>query len=302
MCAKATESAEGFFISGLLDSGSSTRSRYPVVEIDVSRISDHPDNAAYSMDEEGIERLADAIRREGLTDIPLVRKLSDGSWQMLSGHRRKAAYAFLAKDDPAFAKMPCRVVESISDEHALALLHTANLFTRELSATERAAATKALGLEVKRLREDDPGMRGRRTEDIKADIISAQTGKAISGKTVRRQEATADKITSTLSPGWAKAADANLLSAHAVELLADMDAGRQEALFAKWANRKMDKRDITALIENGTDTDDDKPDRRLVTAESNLRRYASDAHVASPADSEALASIWKTLRAIRREA
>lgn len=221
---------------------------------------------------------------------------------MLSGHRRKAAYALLAKDDLAFAKMPCRVVESISDEHALALLHTANLFTRELSATERAAATKALGLEVKRLREDDPGMRGRRTEDIKADIISAQTGKTISGKTVRRQEATADKITNTLFPGWAQAADANLLSAHAVELLADMDAGKQETLFGKWANRKMDKRDTTALIESGTDTDDDKPDRRLVAAESNLRRYASDARAASPADSEALASIWKTLRAIRREA
>lgn len=54
MCAKATASAEGFSISGLLDSESSTRSRYPVVEIEVSRIADHPDNAAYSMDEEGI--------------------------------------------------------------------------------------------------------------------------------------------------------------------------------------------------------------------------------------------------------
>lgn len=70
MCAKATASAEGFSISGLLDNESSTRNRYPVVEIDVSRISDHPDNAAYSMDDDGIERLADAIKRE---DLPTSR-------------------------------------------------------------------------------------------------------------------------------------------------------------------------------------------------------------------------------------
>ena len=38
---------------------------------------------------------------------------------MISGHRRKAAYALLAKDDPAYERMPCRVIEGIDDEVAV---------------------------------------------------------------------------------------------------------------------------------------------------------------------------------------
>ena len=83
--------AAGFTITGLLDGASRTRGRYPVSEIAVADIADHPANAAYSMDPAGIAELAESIREDGLTDLPLVRKVGDGSWQMVSGHRRKAA-------------------------------------------------------------------------------------------------------------------------------------------------------------------------------------------------------------------
>ena len=111
--------AAGFTITGLLDGASRTRGRYPVSEIAVADIADHPANAAYSMDPAGIAELAESIRQDGLTDLPLVRKVGDGSWQMVSGHRRKAAYALLAKDDPAYERMPCRVIEGIDDERAV---------------------------------------------------------------------------------------------------------------------------------------------------------------------------------------
>ena len=91
--------AAGFTITGLLDGASRTRGRYPVSEIAVADIADHPANAAYSMDPAGIAELAESIREDGLTDLPLVRKVGAGSWQMVSGHRRKAAYALLAKGD-----------------------------------------------------------------------------------------------------------------------------------------------------------------------------------------------------------
>ena len=42
--------AAGFTITGLLDGASRTRGRYPVSEIAVADIADHPANAAYSMD------------------------------------------------------------------------------------------------------------------------------------------------------------------------------------------------------------------------------------------------------------
>lgn len=90
------------------------------------------------MDPARHSRARRVIRADGLTDLPLVRKVGDGSWQMVSGHRRKAAYALLAKDDPAYERMPCRVIEGIDDERAVTLLHAANYFTRALTVTERA--------------------------------------------------------------------------------------------------------------------------------------------------------------------
>ena len=166
--------AAGFTITGLLDGASRTRGRYPVSEIAVADIADHPANAAYSMDPTGIAELAESIREDGLTDLPLVRKVGDGSWQMVSGHRRKAAYALLAKDDPAYEKMPCRVIEGIDDERAVTLLHAANYFTRALTVTERAAATEALRGDAVRLRSEDPSLSGMRVDDVKAAIIERQ--------------------------------------------------------------------------------------------------------------------------------
>ena len=72
------EVAAGFSITGLLDQSSKTRERYPVVEIDVRTIADHPANVTYSMDRESIRKLALSIAENGLTDIPLVRKMGDG--------------------------------------------------------------------------------------------------------------------------------------------------------------------------------------------------------------------------------
>lgn len=177
--------AAGFTITGLLDGASRTRGRYPVSEIAVADIADHPANAAYSMDPTGIAELAESIREDGLTDLPLVRKVGDGSWQMVSGHRRKAAYALLAKDDPAYEKMPCRVIEGIDDERAVTLLHAANYFTRALTVTERAAATEALRGDAVRLRSEDPSLSGMRVDDVKAAIIERQTGRKVSGKPSR---------------------------------------------------------------------------------------------------------------------
>lgn len=95
------------------------------------------------MDEEGIARLAESIRRDGLTDLPLVRRLQSGGFQMISGHRRMAAFRLLFRQAPSYSKIPCRIASGVSDEQALVLLHTANFFTRSLTVTERAAAIKA---------------------------------------------------------------------------------------------------------------------------------------------------------------
>lgn len=314
MCAKAIAAATGFSISGLLDEGAKTRERYPVEEIALSSIADHPGNAAYSMEDAEIELLAGSIRCDGLTDIPLVRKLDDGSFQMLSGHRRKAAYALLAKGDDTYARIPCRVIRDISDEQALVLLHTANYFVRELNVLERAAASRALGIEVERLRAEDPSLKGRRAADIKADIITANTGTPVSASTVKRQEATAKRIKERLVVGWAAEAAAGRLSDAAITALASLDATAQESILAQDAWREMGKKERTAFIQDAMcklarcehpETDaparKENPDKRLARADRELKSFIeSGAAVASKADAETVESLARSIDMLRR--
>ena len=230
--ASVSDIAKGFTISGLIDADARTRERFRVAEIPIAEIEDHPANVAYSMDDYGIRDLAASIRKDGITDLPLVRRLSEGGYQMISGHRRKAAYALLAEDDPAFEKLPCRVVDGMSDDDALVLLHTANYFTRELNVLERAEASRALKVEVAEMRKSDPSLKGVRTEDIKAAIISAHTGKKVSGKTVQRQERTARLVEKCLVPEWKDEAVAGNLTDADIERLAKLNADEQRWLFA----------------------------------------------------------------------
>lgn len=298
MCAKAAEAANGFSITGLLDSQAKTRERYPVIEISVADICDHPNNVIYSMDESEIVKLARSIEKDGLTDLPLVRKLADGSWQMLSGHRRKAAFRLLSETDPRFEKMPCRAVDSVSDAQALTLLHTANLFTRQLSATERAAASRALGAEVEQMRATTPELTGRRTEDIKAAIISEQTGRKVSGKTIRHQEALADRI-ENLTPSWKQSAEKRELSAEAVERLSHMSATEQDELYKRAGKTIATKRELSALIAT-VDAEADAADKDLLRADRALKAFvARGLGKLSPQDRTVVDSIAKSFARLR---
>ena len=281
----ARATASGFTISGLLDKNAATRSDYPIERIPVGEIADHPENTAYSMDDAGIAQLAKSIEKEGLTDLPLVRKLDDGSWQMVSGHRRKAAYALLAEEDERYAQIPCRIIRDISDEQSVMLLHAANYFVRNLTVTERAAASRALGMEVERMRVENPELSGMRTEDIKAAIISEQTGRKVSGKTIQRQESLARKIEEDLVAGWREAALSDSLSADAVNALAKMEPDEQGRLFSSWKEHPLDKKKTTEFLRKATSEpgakprqeEERKPSAPLGSALRALKRYESKA-------------------------
>ena len=285
----AAEVAAGFSITGLLDGAARTRERFPVAEIPVADIADHPANVAYSMDGYSIRQLADSIKKDGLTDLPLVRKLPGGGWQMVSGHRRKAAYAILAEGDPAFGRLPCRVIEGVSDEQAVTLLHTANYFVRQLTVSERAAATEALGAQAEALRRSDPELKGARLADVKAAIIERQTGRKVSGKTIQREERMARRIAESLVPEWAGLADSGDLTAAAIDALCDMGADEQRQLFAAKPSNCASKRDLSAYACKGG-RGADRLDPRLARALKALRSYLD-----APPDEGA----WADLEALR---
>ena len=291
----AMEVANGFSISGLLDASAQTANRFPVKEIPLDDISEHPGNVAYSMDEEGIARLAESIERDGLTDLPLVRRLQGGGFQMISGHRRMAAFRLLAQQGPSYSKLPCRVIADISDEQALVLLHTANFFTRALTVTERATATKALGIQVEQMRATDPTVAGMRTEDVKARIVEEMTGRKVSGKTIKREEALADKV-AKLIPEWREVADSGELSAKAIDALERSGEATQRAAFDKWAESPRTKAATTELVASMT-ASEPAADKRLVSAEKALHRFVANLPKnPSAADSEAIERIAELAR------
>lgn len=265
--------ATGFSISGLLDESSKTRERFPVAEIDVDAIAEHPENVAYSMDEASLKTLAASIRKDGLTDLPLVRKLDDGGFQMISGHRRLAAFRLLSVEDEAFSKIPVRIIENITDEQAVTLLHTANYFVRALTVLERARATEALGITVDRLRDEKPSLAGVRSSDIKAAIMSEQTGRQISGKTIQRDESLARVINSKLSREWAKEANEDNLSATAISILKDLPRTKQAQLYLD-RPAGLTKKGVTDYLKDALEME--RPvDKRLVRARDDIRSYAS---------------------------
>lgn len=306
--------ARRFSLAGVLDENARAREKYPIVELDVASIADHPDNGAYSMDGDAICSLADSIRRDGLTDIPLVRRMEDGSFQMISGHRRKAAFALLAAGDDAFSKIPCRIIEGISDEESRTLLHTANYFTRELTVMERARATQALGIEVKRMREADPGLKGVRGADIKAAIIKAQTGRDIAPRTIEHHERIARAVETKLEPQWRQRAEGGELSDSDIQRLARMGRAEQAELAAsapsgkpvselikeaerasKNASKKRDKRRSDATAQNLRSNPS-----ALVSQAAELLRQARSAMAAGAAVSpEPVAEAERELAAVR---
>ena len=282
--------AKAFSISGLLDEKSKTRERFPVLEIDVNDIAVHPANVAYSMDASAIKQLANSIERDGLTDLPLVRRLDDGGYQMISGHRRLEAFRLLAKDNESFSRIPCRIVEGITDAQAITLLHTANYFVRSLTVTERAFATEALGIEAERLRAEDPSLKGKRTEDIKAEMIEQQTGRSVSGRTILRDEKMAKTIQSDLSWNWAIEADEGRLSASSIEMLKGLPREKQTRLYVS-RPAGLSKKETTEYLKRKLDLES-PCDKRLVRILDDLRSYMSSMDGnPSKADCEAVSKI-----------
>lgn len=158
---------------------------YTTMTLPVDEIQPHPEND-FTMDERELQELVDSIRSEGLGQLPLVRQLPDGAYQMIAGHRRLEAYRRLAREDASFARIPVTLVDDLDDARARVLLNVTNLVTRRLSQEERGARYAAIGREVPALRATDASLKGVRTNDIIARIVTEETGQAVSPATVKR--------------------------------------------------------------------------------------------------------------------
>lgn len=221
---------------------------YQTLSIPIDIIQPHPEND-YTMDENELQELVASIRSEGLGQLPLVRRLPDGTYQMVAGHRRLEAFKRLANEDPTYKTIPVTLVENMDDARASVLLNVTNLVTRRLSQEERGARYAAIGREVPNLRAADPALKGVRTNDIIARIVTEETGQSVSAATVKRAIAAerrlretheqAELLTGELDENWQVEAQAGTLDPVTMRTISELPKPKQRDLFAEYQRQEM---------------------------------------------------------------
>ena len=231
---------------------------YTTMTLPVDEIQSHPEND-FTMDERELQELVDSIRSEGLGQLPLVRQLPDGAYQMIAGHRRLEAYRRLAREDASFACIPVTLVDDLDDARARVLLNVTNLVTRRLSQEERGARYAAIGREVPALRATDASLKGVRTNDIIARIVTEETGQAVSSATVKRAIAAekrlreahdqAEQLTGELDENWRVEAQAGALDPLTMRAISELPPQKQRDLFAEYQRKEMTPGQLKAHLK-----------------------------------------------------
>ena len=112
-----------------------------------------------TMDSE-MERLIESIAESGIIAPPVVRPMENGKYEIVSGHRRKAACEYLG-----MKVVPC-VVKELDNNEALIFLVDSNLQRENILPSEKAFAYK--------LKMDALNRQGKRS-----DLTFSQVGKKI---------------------------------------------------------------------------------------------------------------------------
>ena len=107
-----------------------------VIDLPASEISDFPNHPFKVRMDESMMELADSVKQHGILVPSLVRPMPDGSYQMVSGHRRKRA-AELAE----LPTVPC-IVRELTDDEAIIIMVDSNLQREQVLPSEKAFAYK----------------------------------------------------------------------------------------------------------------------------------------------------------------
>ncbi|MCX4374199.1 MAG: ParB/RepB/Spo0J family partition protein, partial [Dysosmobacter sp.] len=143
-----------------------------VIDLPAAQISDFPNHPFKVRMDESMMELADSVKQHGVLVPSLVRPMPDGSYQMVSGHRRKRA-AELAE----LPTVPC-IVRELTDDEAIIIMVDSNLQREQVLPSEKAFAYKmkldAMKRQAGRPSKENsspPGMnfRGKQTLDLIAE-------------------------------------------------------------------------------------------------------------------------------------
>ena len=106
-----------------------------IVEIEINQLENFP-NHPFKVLDEGLEELQMSIKESGITTPLIVRKLENGNYELVSGHRRKRACELLG-----ITKLPCIVRNLTRDEAIIQMVNT-NIQRESILPSEKAFAYK----------------------------------------------------------------------------------------------------------------------------------------------------------------
>lgn len=110
--------------------------RDSVQDIPISQISDFPEHPFKVKQDEAMLEMVESVRQYGVLVPGLVRQLEGGSYQMVSGHRRKLASELAGRDT-----IPC-IVRDLTDDEAVIIMVDSNLQRERVLPSEKAFAYK----------------------------------------------------------------------------------------------------------------------------------------------------------------
>lgn len=137
--------------------------RDSVQDIPISQISDFPEHPFKVKQDEAMLEMAESVRQYGVLVPGLVRQLADGSYQMVSGHRRKLASRLAGLDT-----LPC-IVRDLTDDEAIIVMVDSNLQREKVLPSEKAFAYR-MKLEAMR-------RQGKRTDLTSPPVVEKLKGK-----------------------------------------------------------------------------------------------------------------------------
>ena len=107
-----------------------------VTDLPIAEISDFPDHPFKVRMDEEMEHLVESVKERGVLVPSLVRPMPNGSYQMVSGHRRK-----FASELAELPTVPC-IVRELTDDEAIIIMVDSNLQRERVLPSEKALAYK----------------------------------------------------------------------------------------------------------------------------------------------------------------
>ena len=134
-----------------------------VLDLPLDQIGDFPNHPFKVRQDEAMMEMMESVQLHGVLVPGLVRQLADGSYQMVSGHRRKLASRLAGLDT-----LPC-IVRDLTDDEAIIVMVDSNLQRERVLPSEKAFAYK-MKLEAMR-------RQGKRTDLTSTPVVEKLKGK-----------------------------------------------------------------------------------------------------------------------------